>query len=323
MLKSLICSVAAGALLAGAAVAQTAPTAAQPQPTTPPTTGGMQTPNTAPRTPTPQTPSSTPATSTTPQSGATQAGTTQPGTPQSTTARGAAAQPGMPQTGTTAGGMTSAGQPFATTEQTGTIFAAIQGNPQFSTLVAALEQTNLDDVLTRTSRAEGYTLFAPTNAAFERVPAAQREALMNDPQALQALLLHHVVGTRVTAAQLRNERDGNRPLPMADNSTQPISGSGDTVTLGGATVVQADITAANGNIHVVDGVIMAAGAGSAAAAAAAGSTPAGAPASTAPATPGGTTSGVTPPTSPSGATPPATPSRPATAAPSATPSGGR
>lgn len=244
MLKSLVSSVAAAALTAGAAFAQTAPATTTPTAPTPPMTA-------------------------TPAPSGTGTATQTPATPAPTSA----AQTGAAQTGAMQQPAATGGQPFAQAEQTGTIFAALQSNPQFSTLVSALESTNLDDVLTRTTRAEGYTLFAPTNAAFESVPQAQRDALMNNPQALQALLLHHVVGTRVTAAQLRNERDGGRPLPMADNTTQAISGSGETVTLGGATVVQADVRAANGNIHVVDGLIMAAGTG-AAAAPAAGATPA-------------------------------------------------
>lgn len=264
MLKSLAYAAAAAALLAGPALAQATTTTAQPA-----------TPATAAQPATPAGATGQPATPATPA---------QPATPA-----GDAAQP--PASGDATAAAPAAGQVFANTQQTGTIFAALQGNPQFSALVTALETTNLDDVLNGTDRQ--YTLFAPTNAALAAVPEAQR----NNPQALQRLLLHHVVGTQVSAAQLRNERQNNRPLPMADNVPQAISGTGDTVQIGGATVVQSDVRASNGTIHVIDGVI---GADAGTSAAAAGAAPA------APASAGGATTTGTAPAAPSGSASPST-----------------
>ena len=261
MLRTLTLSVAAAALLGGQAFAQAG----------------------SPPTPTPSAQPMPSATASTPA----QTDTATPDTAMSSSTMpagsAAATQPAEQPTAGTAMQTPSAqaatsGQTFTGDQSGGTIMAALQGNPQFSMLVTALTTTNLNATLSGTDRQ--YTLFAPTNAALEAIPEARRTALMSNPPALQALLLHHVVGSAVTAAQLRNERDNHRPLPMAAGGGEALSGTGDTVMIGGATVTQADVRASNGVIHVIDGVIMPA----------AGATPA----ATTPAAPAAATPAATP-----------------------------
>ena len=203
------------------------------------------------------------------------------------------ATPATPQTGATA----------ATPAAGGNIVGVLRANGQFTTLLAALDAAQLTSTLDSATGPDGqprsYTLFAPTDAAFAAVPEAQRTALMADPPALQRLLLHHVFGARVTGAQLRQARGTPTGLQMADNNRQAVTGEGDTVMLGAATVTQADIAAGNGVIHAVDAVIMPAGMAAATPPTGAATPPAAdsaSPATTTPPTGSATPPATTPPT---------------------------
>ena len=101
-------------------------------------------------------------------------------------------------------------------------------------------------------RAGPYTVFAPTNAAFAKVPADQLQALLNNPAQLRAVLLYHVVPGRVTSAQVA----GLTSATTAQGGTLTVSASGGTVQINDATVTQADLAASNGIIHVIDTVLL-------------------------------------------------------------------
>lgn len=122
------------------------------------------------------------------------------------------------------------------------------GNEDFSTLVSLVQAAELVDALS----AEGpLTVFAPTNAAFEALPAAVIDYLANTPEALVSVLTHHVVEGAVLSTDLA---EGD--VPSLQGSPITVSFIGGGVQVDGANVVTADLVASNGVIHVIDSVIL-------------------------------------------------------------------
>ena len=76
------------------------------------------------------------------------------------------------------------------------VFETLESKSQYSTLVTAIEVAGLEDAV---ASLEDITVFAPTNRAFSKVPAATLEALLADPDALSEVLLYHVLGVRAAA----------------------------------------------------------------------------------------------------------------------------
>jgi uncharacterized surface protein with fasciclin (FAS1) repeats len=146
-------------------------------------------------------------------------------------------------------GKASAEQAAATQQ---TIAGIAAGNPDFSTLVAALKAADLVSTLD----GEGpFTVFAPTNDAFAKLPAGTVETLLkpeNKP-ILTAILTYHVVPGTVKAADVVKLTEAK----TVEGSAIAIAVDGGTVRLNGAaTVTATDIAASNGVIHVIDTVIM-------------------------------------------------------------------
>ena len=147
---------------------------------------------------------------------------------------------------------------------TGTVVAVAQGNADFSTLVSAVTAADLAGTL---GGAGPFTVFAPTNAAFEKVPAATRETLMSPAGKadLTKILTYHVVPGRVDAATLTQQIQaggGSAALTTVEGGTLTARvGADGVVTLtdekgGVSRVVQADVPASNGVIHAIDTVVM-------------------------------------------------------------------
>ena len=131
----------------------------------------------------------------------------------------------------------------------GTIVDVATEAGTFTTLLQAAETAGLVETLA----GEGpYTVFAPTDEAFAAVDPATLEALLADPEALSDVLLYHVVAGEVTAADVV-ELDSATTVQGSD---LPIVVDGDTVMVGGATVITTDIPASNGVIHVIDQVLI-------------------------------------------------------------------
>ena len=123
------------------------------------------------------------------------------------------------------------------------------GNDSFSTLVAALQSAGLVETL----KGEGpFTVFAPTNEAFAKLPAGTVEALLKDVPALTDILLYHVVPGMVSA----DEVGGLTSATTASGKSFEISANGNGVYVDKAKVISTDIFAANGVIHVIDSVIV-------------------------------------------------------------------
>jgi len=120
---------------------------------------------------------------------------------------------------------------------------------QFNTLAALLEATDL----TATLQGDGpFTVFAPSDAAFAKLPADQLKALGQNPELLKSILLYHVVPGEVTSCQI----SGNTSAKTAQGQDVKIESTTKGVKVNGAQVVQADVKASNGVIHVIDRVIL-------------------------------------------------------------------
>ncbi|MEL6771953.1 MAG: fasciclin domain-containing protein [Bacteroidota bacterium] len=132
-----------------------------------------------------------------------------------------------------------------------TIAGLAASTDALSTLKAAVEAADLGGALS----ADGpITVFAPTNAAFGALPDGTVESLVQpeNQDALRGILTYHVVAGKLTAADLS---DGQM-LETLTGAMLEVSITDEGVMIGGATVVQADVMASNGVVHVIDGVLL-------------------------------------------------------------------
>ena len=122
---------------------------------------------------------------------------------------------------------------------------------QFKTLVAAVKAAGLVETL----KGPGpFTVFAPTDAAFAKLPKGTVEDLLKpeNKAKLTAILTYHVVPGKVLAADVVKLKDAK----TVQGGSVGIAASGGKVSIDGAQVVKADVAASNGVIHVVDTVLM-------------------------------------------------------------------
>ncbi|HTZ05547.1 MAG TPA: fasciclin domain-containing protein [Gaiellaceae bacterium] len=120
---------------------------------------------------------------------------------------------------------------------------------QFKTLVSLVKQAGLAGAL---SGPGPLTVFAPTDAAFAKVPKATLAALAKNKAQLKAVLLYHVVKGKVTASQASMLTSAT----TLEGASVPIRVSGTKVYVGGAQVIKADVMASNGVIHVINKVLI-------------------------------------------------------------------
>jgi len=118
----------------------------------------------------------------------------------------------------------------------------------FTTLVAAVKAAGLEETLAGKGP---FTVFAPTDEAFAALPEGTLESLLNDKEALTAVLLHHVVAGSVMAADVVELE-----TVKTAGGTELAIKAGKDVMVGGAKVVMADVAASNGVIHVIDTVLV-------------------------------------------------------------------
>ena len=118
----------------------------------------------------------------------------------------------------------------------------------FNTLVTAVEAAGLVDTL----KGPGpFTVFAPTDAAFAKIPKAKLDALLKDKAALAKVLTYHVVSGKVMAADVKPGM-----VKTVEGGSVSIKAKGGKVMVDKAHVVKTDIAADNGVIHVIDTVLM-------------------------------------------------------------------
>jgi uncharacterized surface protein with fasciclin (FAS1) repeats len=119
----------------------------------------------------------------------------------------------------------------------------------FTTLATALEAAGLVETL----KGDGpFTVFAPTDAAFEALPAGTLDGLLADPEALADVLLYHVVEGEVLAADVV----GLESATTVEGQDVTITVDGETVMINDAMVTMTDIMTSNGVIHVIDAVLI-------------------------------------------------------------------
>ncbi|TCD02056.1 fasciclin domain-containing protein [Erythrobacteraceae bacterium CFH 75059] len=146
----------------------------------------------------------------------------------------------------------------------GNVVQVAQGNPDFSTLVTAVQSAGLGETL---SGPGPFTVFAPTNAAFNGVPQATRDQLLSPAgrEDLRSILTYHVVPGTTDAATLTQAvqaaGSGGHRLTTVNGATLTATLDGNTVVLTDAAgnrarVVQTDVNASNGVIHAIDRVLM-------------------------------------------------------------------
>ena len=118
---------------------------------------------------------------------------------------------------------------------------------KFNTLATALQAAGLVDTL----KGPGpFTVFAPTDEAFAKIPKADLDALLKDKAKLTAVLTYHVVAGKVMA------KDVKAGKVKTVQGSELMLGTTGGVTVDAAKVVQADIVADNGVIHVIDSVVL-------------------------------------------------------------------
>ena len=121
----------------------------------------------------------------------------------------------------------------------------------FTTLVAAVKAAGLAETLQGTGP---FTVFAPADAAFAKLPAGTVEALLADKEKLTSILTYHVVSGKVLAGDIVTA-NGATPTTVNGLPLDIVVRDG-KVFVNGAQVVTADIVASNGVIHVIDSVLL-------------------------------------------------------------------
>lgn len=151
------------------------------------------------------------------------------------------------QTSTPAGGQ----EAVVDDESAKDVVKVAVGSKDHTTLVAALKQAEL---VTALSNAGPFTVFAPTNDAFNKLPAGTVDGLMKDDKKadLQNILQYHVT---VSAIKAENLRDG-QTLGMVNGDNATITVKDGKVTLNGSANIVASVPASNGMIHVIDAVLL-------------------------------------------------------------------
>ena len=137
----------------------------------------------------------------------------------------------------------------ATAAHAANIVDTAKQNDELGTFSKALEQAGLDQQLTGKGP---YTVFAPSDEAFAKVPEETLNALLRDKAKLKEVLLYHVVQGKVMAADAA-KLDSAR---TAQGQSFLIQARGGKVMIDKATVTKADIQASNGVIHVIDSVLL-------------------------------------------------------------------
>ncbi|MFT4253951.1 MAG: fasciclin domain-containing protein [Caulobacter sp.] len=134
----------------------------------------------------------------------------------------------------------------------GDLIATAQASGQFTIFLKALDATNLTSVLKSNPN---LTVFAPTDAAFAALPAGELDRLMQPANAaqLQKVLTYHVINTKVDSSKINGAKG---EVKTVEGSSVVLDGSGTTAMVDGAHIVQADVQATNGVLHVVDKVLI-------------------------------------------------------------------
>jgi uncharacterized surface protein with fasciclin (FAS1) repeats len=119
----------------------------------------------------------------------------------------------------------------------------------FNTLVTAVKAAGLVETL---KSAGPFTVFAPTDEAFAKLPAGTLDSLLKNPEELKKILTYHVVAGKVMAADVVKIKSAK----TVQGSSAKVKVNGGSVMIDNANVVKTDIMCDNGVIHVIDAVIL-------------------------------------------------------------------
>ena len=134
----------------------------------------------------------------------------------------------------------------------GTILEVAQSAGNFETLLTAVEAAGLESTL---ADANGeFTVFAPTDEAFEALPDGTLDSLLADPERLSHILLYHVIADSAVASDTALSLVGTTQV-MANGEILALTLRGDALYLNESVVIETDIEASNGVIHVIDAVL--------------------------------------------------------------------
>ena len=130
-----------------------------------------------------------------------------------------------------------------------TILQTAIDNGSFGTLIKAVQAADLTDTL---DGAGPFTVFAPNDAAFAKIPKDTLETVLADKKKLTSILTYHVVSGKVTAAEVAKLTE----TKTLNGKTIKITHNDSGVMINNAKVLTADIECSNGIIHVIDTVLM-------------------------------------------------------------------
>lgn len=131
------------------------------------------------------------------------------------------------------------------------VATAASNNPMLTTLTQAVSgELNPDVNLVDTLNGGEFTVIAPVDDAFEKIPEADLEALAGDADMLTSVLTYHVIPGRISPADIPGEQE------TVEGSTVTVEGSGDDLMFGDARLVCGGVATANATVYMVDGVLM-------------------------------------------------------------------
>ena len=159
--------------------------------------------------------------------------------------------PGGPVQPSAAGATATAGVFTPVRATGGNIIAELTASGEFTKLLAALSATNLTTLI---STHPNLTLFAPTDTAFAALPPGELDTLMKSPAQLQAILTYHLVAATIKEGDIKGHAAGQ--VPTADKA-KPVTldGSGPSLKVNDAAVLQTAVLASNGEIYPIDKVL--------------------------------------------------------------------
>ncbi|HTF53988.1 MAG TPA: fasciclin domain-containing protein [Pseudonocardia sp.] len=169
--------------------------------------------------------------------------------PTSAAAEAAPAAQAVPQFGSACSAVPTSGPGSFSGMATDPVATAASHNPVLSTLVTAVKKANLVDTL---NSAQNITVFAPANAAFDKIPPATLNKVLADNATLTKILTYHVVGQKITPAEL-----ASGDFKTLEGASLKTSGSGQDFTINGVSrVICGNVQTANATVYIIDSVLM-------------------------------------------------------------------
>jgi uncharacterized surface protein with fasciclin (FAS1) repeats len=132
------------------------------------------------------------------------------------------------------------------------IVQLVAESPNFQTLYSCIQAAEMDEAF---DEGGPFTVFAPTDEAFAKLPKETVEGLLEDKEALARILKYHVVPAEVSGADAK-QAAGTEVTTLLEGCPLPVSADGEDVMVGGARVIKPDVPASNGVVHVIDAVLM-------------------------------------------------------------------